>query len=193
MSDHPVATIIRTRSGELDFQEYFVRRHHADDVVGVRFSGIEAATIGDEVRRAVAAAEVIIFCPSNPIVSIGPILAVPQMRQILRAAGVPIVAVSPIVAGQALRGPADQMLLGLGYEPSPVAIAEIYKDLIDGLVIDQQDSAEAERIRALPLEVLVTDTIMRDAHDRDRLAGEVLRFAAQLRAGRGHAADRGRT
>jgi len=191
MSDDSVATIIRTRSGELDFQEYFVRRHHADDVVGVRFSGIEAATISDEVRRAVAAAEAIIFCPSNPIVSIGPILEVPQMREILRASRAPTVAVSPIVAGQALRGPADQMLLGLGYEPSPVAIAEIYKDLIDGLVIDQQDSAEADRIRALSLEVLITDTIMRDAHDRERLAGEALRFASQLRAGRSHAADRG--
>jgi len=191
MSDDPVATIIRTGSGELDFQEYFVRRHHADDVVGVRFAGIESATISTEVGRAIASADAIIFCPSNPIVSIGPILAVPEMREILHAAEAPIVAVSPIVAGQALRGPADRMLLGLGYEPSPVAIAEIYRDLIDGLVIDRQDSAATERIRALSLEVLVTDTIMTDASDRERLAGEVLRFAAGLRAERGHAADRG--
>ena len=103
--------------------------------------------------------------------------------------GIPASAAA-IVAGQALRGPADQMLLGLGYEPSPVAIAEIYGDLIDGLVMDHQDSAVAERIQALSLEVLVTDTIMTDASGRERLAGEVLRFAAGLRDGRGPA-DRG--
>jgi LPPG:FO 2-phospho-L-lactate transferase len=158
----------------------------------VRFAGIEAATVSEEARRALEMADAIILCPSNPIVSIGPILAVPGMREILRAVQAPIVAVSPIVAGQALRGPADQMLLGLGYEASSVAIAEIYKDIVDGLVIDRLDSAETERIRALSLEVLVTDTIMTDTRDRERLAGEVLRFAAELRTDKNRGQESGR-
>lgn len=181
MSDAPVATIVRTPDGELAFQDYFVRRHHADDVQGVRFTGIEQARPTPQVVAAIQAADAIIFCPSNPVVSIGPILAVPGMRELLRDASAPKVAVSPIVGGQALRGPADRMLSGLGYESSSFAVASLYKDLLAGMVIDRQDAAEAPRIEALGMRVLVTDTIMSDVAARERLAGEVLRFAGELR------------
>jgi LPPG:FO 2-phospho-L-lactate transferase len=191
MSDDPVATMVRTPSGELAFQDYFVRRHHADDVLGVRFLGIEEATLSQEVQGAVRSADTIVFCPSNPIVSIGPILAIPGMRPLLASAAVPKIAVSPIVSGHALRGPADKMLAGLGYLPSCVAVAELYRDLIDGFVIDTLDSALSAEIEALGIRVLVTDTIMHTAPDRLRLAGEVLEFADRLRGQAGAADLRG--
>ena len=181
MSDDPVATIVRTPAGELAFQDYFVRRHQADDVLGVRFAGIEQARPTRQVVEAIQSADAIVFCPSNPVVSIGPILAVPGMRDLLRKAAAPKVAVSPIVGGQALRGPADRMLAGLGYESSSFAVASLYKDLLAGMIIDRQDEAEAPRIAALGMRVLVTDTIMSDIAARERLAGEVLRFAGELR------------
>ncbi|MGO8947542.1 MAG: 2-phospho-L-lactate transferase [Ktedonobacterales bacterium] len=187
MSDDPVATIIQTPSGDLAFQDYFVRRQHADEVVGVRFAGIEAATISEETRLAIGEAEVIVLCPSNPIVSIGPILAIPGMRQLLGSAAGPVVAVSPIVSGHALRGPADKMLAGLGYESSSVAVAQLYRNLVDGMVIDQQDASLAPRIEALGLDVLITDSIMSNVGDRVRLAGEVLEFAGRLRRRPDHA------
>jgi LPPG:FO 2-phospho-L-lactate transferase len=187
MSDDPVATLVHTPGGELAFQDYFVRRHHADDVLGVRFLGIEEATLSQEVQGAVKSADTIIFCPSNPIVSIGPILEIPGMRPLLASAPAPRVAVSPIVSGHALRGPADKMLAGLGYLPSCVAVAQLYQDLIDGFVIDNLDSALAPEIEALGIQVLVTDTIMSQIPDRLRLAGEVLEFANRLRASAGTA------
>lgn len=180
MSDTPVATMVRTPAGELTFQEYFVARRHADDVRGVRFAGIEEAAIPREVRTAAESATAIVFCPSNPVVSIGPILAVPGMRDLLRGLGVPIVAVSPIVGGRALRGPADRMLAGLGVEVSPFGIASLYRDLLAGIVIDHEDTAEAGRIEALGIRTLVTNTIMGGEDDRKRLAGEVLAFAGAL-------------
>jgi LPPG:FO 2-phospho-L-lactate transferase len=179
MSDDPVATLIHTESGELAFQDYFVRRHHADAVLGVRFLGIEEATVSQEVQSLLQSAEAIIFCPSNPIVSIGPILAIPGMRALLTSATAPKVAVSPIVSGHALRGPADTMLAGLGHLPSCVGVAQLYQDLIDGFVIDSLDRHLAGAIEALGMQVLVTDTIMRQTPDRDRLASEVLEFAAR--------------
>lgn len=181
MSDATVATRVRTPDGELAFQDYFVRRHHSDEVLGIRFAGIETARPSDAVREAIAQAEAIIFCPSNPIVSIGPILAVPGLRDQLHTARVPRVAISPIVGGQALRGPADRMLAGLGDEVSALGVARIYADVLDGMVIDNTDAALAERITAeLHLAVHVTDTIMRNETDRQRLASETLRFARQL-------------
>lgn len=185
MADAPVATRVRTPAGELAFQDYFVRRHHSDDVLGIRFEGIEEAQPTRAVRDAIAQAEAIVFCPSNPIVSIGPILAVPGMRDLLQAAHAPRVAVSPIVAGQALRGPADRMLAGLGDEVSPLGVARLYAGLLDGMIIDRTDAALAERIRdELRVEVHVTDTIMRDRSDRMRLAQETLHFAQHLASAR---------
>lgn len=180
MADEPVATVVRTPQGDLAFQEYFVRRQQRDDVRGVSFAGIEHARVTEAVREALAQAEAIVFCPSNPLVSIGPILAVPGMRALLAASPAPKVAVSPIVGGRALKGPADRMLAGLGHDVSPLGVAELYRDLIDGLVIDREDAALAPAIEALGPCVLVTETIMRDAADRERLARETLDFARTL-------------
>lgn len=181
MADEPVGTIVETPDGPLSFQEYFVRRRHQDPVEGIRFDGIAAATLPDGVAAALAGAEAIILCPSNPFVSLGPILAVADCRARLAAAPGPKVAISPIIGGRALKGPADQMLAGLGHEVSPLGVARLYQDFLDGLVIDEEDAALAPRIEALGIRTLVTGTIMGEADDRRRLAEEVLAFATTLR------------
>ena len=191
MSDAPVRTLVRTDEGWLEFQEYFVARAQAPAVHEVRFEGAEAAGPSTEVLAAIEAAGAIVVAPSNPIVSIGPILALPGMREALAGArerGVPIVAVSPIIAGRALKGPADRMLASLGHEPSVVGIARLYRGLADGLVVDRVDEALVSAIEALGLAVLATDTIMTDDASRERLARETLAFARRL-AGRTAAAD----
>lgn len=180
MSDQPIATVVLTPAGELAFQEYFVRRRHADDVLGVRFEGIEQASAPIGVLDAIRSARVIVFCPSNPIVSIGPILAVPGIRDAVLASTAPKVAVSPIVGGRALKGPADRMLAGLGEEVSAYGVAAHYAGLLSGIVIDTVDAADAPRIEALGMRALVTDTVMRDLADRARLARDVVRFAEAL-------------
>lgn len=182
MSDEPVATMIDTPGGRLDFQQYFVGRRHADEVTGVHFAGIDEARPTTAVCEALDAAEAIVFCPSNPIVSIGPILAVPGMRAALALATAPKVAVSPIVGGQALKGPAAQMLAGLGHEVSAAGVAAIYAGVIDGLIIDLLDERLAPRIEALGMRVLVTDTVMRDDDDRAELARESLAFSQAIAA-----------
>ena len=186
MCDEPVGTIVETPDGPLSFQDYFVRRHHRDAVTGIRFAGIAAATLPEGVGAALDAAEAIIFCPSNPFVSLGPILAVPGFGERLAAAPGPRVAVSPIVGGRALKGPADRMLAGLGHDVSTLGVARLYAGMLDGLIIDNEDAALAPAIEALGLRVLVTGTIMGDESDRRRLAGETLAFARSLpaRAGR---------
>ncbi len=181
MCDETVATRVRTPQGTLDFQDYFVRRHHGDRVLGLEFSGIEAARVTDEVRAAVAGAGAIVLCPSNPFVSIGPILAVPGLRELLRGAGVPIVAVSGIVAGQALRGPAADMLEALGHEPSALGVARLYQNFADTFVLDEADRALAPAVEALGLRVLVTPTVMQTFEDRRRLAAAILDFIASMR------------
>jgi LPPG:FO 2-phospho-L-lactate transferase len=186
MTDAAVATRVNTPAGELAFQDYFVRRHHSDEVLGVRFEGIADAQLTQPLRDAIDQAETIIFCPSNPIVSIGPILAVAGVRDLLRQARAPRVAISPIVGGQALRGPADRMLAGLGDEVSAFGVARLYADVLDGMIIDSADASLVGRIRdELHLDVHVTDTVMRVQSDRLRLAQEALQFAQHLaRAGK---------
>jgi LPPG:FO 2-phospho-L-lactate transferase len=183
MCDEPVATLVETPAGELGFQDYFVRRRQTDDVWSVRFMGIESARLPQVVRDVCASAEVIVFCPSNPIVSVGPILAVPGMREALAMSGAPKVAVSPIVGGRALKGPADRMLQGLGREVSPLGVARIYQGLIQGMVIDRVDADLRGRIEDLDMRTLATDTVMRSVEGRRELAAEVLTFARSL-AGR---------
>lgn len=180
MCDEPVATMVDTPDGRLDFQEYFVRRRHADTVRGVSFAGIETATLPAAIGAALAAADAIVFCPSNPIVSLGPILAVPGFHQRLAAAQCPKIGVSPIIGGRALKGPADQMLADLGLDVSCLGVAKLYQDVLDGWVIDQVDAALAPSIQALGLQTLVTQTVMTTNADRDRLAGEMLAFATTL-------------
>ena len=181
MCDEPVATRVHTPDGPLEFQDYFVRRRQEDEVLGVDLRGLEEAWVAESVSGAVAEAGVIVFCPSNPIVSIGPILAVPGMREALSGASAPKVAVSPIVGGRALKGPADRMMDSLGHEVSATGVARLYEGLVNGMVVDRADAAEKDDIAALGMEVLVTDTVMRDEGDRERLAREVLDFSVALR------------
>lgn len=191
MSDTPVATIVQTPEGELAFQDYFVRRRHADTVVGVRFAGAETAEAAPGALAALARATAILLCPSNPLLSIEPILRVGDVRAALEAATAPIVAVSPIVGGQALKGPADRILQAQGFDVSPLGVARWYGALLDGLVIDQTDAALAPEIAALGVQPLVAQTIMRDHADRERLARETLAFTASLtRRPRSHMAEK---
>jgi len=180
MSDQPVETLVQTPEGTLEFQEYFVRHRHADVVTGVLFKGVESASLTTEVESALLDADAIIFCPSNPIVSIGPILAVPGMKECLRQAGAPKVAISPIIGGAALKGPAADMLSTMGHETSAAGVAAIYGGLVDGMVIDNVDSDLAPRIIGMGMDVEVTDTIMKSEQDRARLAQTVLSFCARL-------------
>lgn len=174
MSDEPVATFIHAAGMDLAFQEYFVARRQQDDVEAVSFRGIEKARPTSEVLAAIADADVIVFCPSNPIVSVGPILGVPGMSEAIRASEAVRIAVSPIVGGKALKGPADRMLTSLGVESSALGVARLYQDLIDVMVIDLADEVLAPAIQALGLEVVVTGTVMGGLEDRQRLGEQVL-------------------
>jgi LPPG:FO 2-phospho-L-lactate transferase len=189
MTDATVRTRVRTDAGWLDFQDYFVRLHQEPEVREVRFEGVDAATVTPEVREAFRTAEVIVVAPSNPIVSIGPILAVPGLLAEIataRGRGMPVIGVSGIVGGKALRGPADRMLASLGNEPSALGVARCYAavELLDVFVIDREDEALAETIRALGLEVVVTDTIMTDGASRAALAHEMVAAAVGRAAAR---------
>jgi LPPG:FO 2-phospho-L-lactate transferase len=180
MCDEPVATVLKVPEGLLEFQEYFVRRGQKDEVLAVELSGIENARIPAEVSEAISRAEAIILCPSNPVVSIGPILAVPGVSELLTNCRVPRVAVSPIVGGRALKGPADRMLRSLGHEVSAAGVARMYEGAVDGFVVDRLDGEEEAEISALGMRVLTTDAVMRDGPDRERLAREVLNFCSEL-------------
>jgi LPPG:FO 2-phospho-L-lactate transferase len=169
-TDERLRTMIHTPDGEIDFQTYYVRHQHADRVTGIRFDGAELARPAPGVAEALRDAAAIVIAPSNPLISIAPILAITAVRELLVQRSAPCVAVSPIVAGSALRGPAAAMLESLGHEPSPVGVAAIYEGLIDALVIDRQDADLAGRVEALGIRAVVTDTIMRDAGARRRLA-----------------------
>jgi LPPG:FO 2-phospho-L-lactate transferase len=177
MSDDPVRTEVRTDAAWLEFQDYFVRLRQEPTVLGVRFRGAADARPTREVLDALTSSDAIVICPSNPVVSIGPILAVPGLRAGILAArrrGVPVAALSPIVGGRALKGPADRMLASLGHESSALGVARLYADLVDVMTIDQLDSEQAPEIEALGLRVVVVDSIMTDDASRARLAGVVL-------------------
>ncbi len=183
MSDDRVRTEIRTTEGWLEFQEYFVRLRQAPEVLEVRFPGSAAALPTTEVRAAIEAAGAIVIAPSNPIASVGPILAVAGLREALlqaRAGGTPIVAISGIIGGRALKGPADRMLASLGHEPSALGVARLYAGLAGAFVLDPVDASLAAQIEALGMRTLVTDTIMVDDASRARVAAEVLAFATGL-------------
>ena len=180
MSDDPVLTILETPEGRLEFQEYFVRRGQRDEVLGIELRGIEEAGPTESVLAAISGADVIVFCPSNPVVSVGPILALPGMTEALATSSAPKVAVSPIVGGRALKGPADRMLASLGHEVSATGVARMYAGLVDGMVVDRADQSERAGIEILGMRVLVTESVMHDAEDRARLASETLKFGAGL-------------
>ena len=182
MSDDPVRTIVQTAGGELPFQRYFVGEQCRPVVTGIRFEGAAAAAPSPGLSAALARRDVaaVIVCPSNPYLSIDPILAVPGLRAGLEALGAPIVAVSPIVGGRALKGPAAKLMLELGVMPSAAAIAGHYGGRLDGLVVDLEDAEEADALAVLGLPTLATGAVMQDDEDRIRLARDTLAFALDL-------------
>jgi LPPG:FO 2-phospho-L-lactate transferase len=182
MTNESVATMIQTPAGELTFHDYFVRRQQQDEVTGVRLAGIETAGATQEAMNAIGSAELIVFCPSNPIVSIGPLLAIPELRHAVEQSRAPRVAVSPIIQGKALKGPADRMLSSLGYDASAVGVAHILRSAIDGYVLDEQDADSLPAIEAMGLAARALQTIMGDKDDRARLGREVIGFGLSLRS-----------
>jgi LPPG:FO 2-phospho-L-lactate transferase len=180
MSDDAVSTRVHTRAGELAFQDYFVRRRAAPTVAAVRFAGAGEARPAPGVTAALAGAGVILIAPSNPFLSIDPILAVSGVRAALAGTAANVVAISPIVAGRALKGPTAKIMTELGLPPSPVAIAHHYGGVLDGLVIDEQDSRYRQEIGSLGLAVAVTQTVMQSEDDKVALARFTLQFAESL-------------
>ena len=170
MSDQPVRTIVETEAGDLPFQEYFVHRRCEPRVKGFRFDGVAAAEPAPGAREAIESAEAVIICPSNPWVSIDPIL------HILKRIEKPVLAVSPIISGQAVKGPAAKMFLELGIEPSAMAVANHYCGLATGFVLDVLDLQLEENIRSLNMRTLVTNTLMKSLDNRKQLASDILDF-----------------
>ncbi|MDD5175325.1 MAG: 2-phospho-L-lactate transferase [Sterolibacterium sp.] len=179
MSDDAVSTRVATSEGELGFQEYFVQRQCQPAVSGLRFAGAAAARPSAGAVAALGAKNLsaIILCPSNPWLSIDPLRALPGMRALLRASGAPVVAVSPLVGGKAVKGPTAKIMAELGLPVTPTAVVRHYADWIDGFVLDVRDAKYTDEI---DMPVLLTDTLMRDIADRRRLASVTLEFAAML-------------
>lgn len=170
MSNDPVRTIVHTEAGALPFQQYFVKGRSEGQVEKVELRGLDTAQAAPGVCEAIQSAQLVILPPSNPIVSIGPILALPGVREAMRTTTAPIVAISPLVAGKPIKGPADRLLGGLGIEVSAVGVATLYRDFLDTFVIDTRDAAQRERLEQLGLSVIVTDTIMSDVGKSTALA-----------------------
>jgi LPPG:FO 2-phospho-L-lactate transferase len=174
-TDDPLATFVETAAGVFGFQEWFVARGHRDEPDGFRFEGAESAAPAPGVLEALAEADLLLIAPSNPHVSIWPILAVPDLREAVAARRVPCVAVSPLVGGRAVKGPADSMLARLAGGTSPAHVASCYEGLIDALVVDE---ADAHALDGLPVRPIVTKTLMTDADARRRLAEAAITIAA---------------
>ena len=174
MSDDPVPTVIDTAEGELHFQEYLVKRRAEPVVRGIRFDGVEKARPAKGVLDAIRDADRILVCPSNPLISIGPILAVPGIRDALRACKAKVIAVCPIVGGKSLKGPSDKMLAELGHEASAHGVAKLYADFSGMFVIDPADRAQAESIRNLGMKVGVVPTVMKTRAQKRKLARSLL-------------------
>ena len=186
MSDDPVRTVVETRDeGDLPFQEYFVRRRCEPAVQGLRFEGAPAARMSAAFTSALAdpMLDAVVVCPSNPYLSVDPILAIPGVRAALAGCAAPVVAVSPIVGGRAIKGPAAKIMGELGVDVSAATVAARYRDLLDGFVLDETDRALATTIESAGagVRVRVEQTVMRTDEDRARLATSVLGFARFLR------------
>ncbi len=177
MCNEQVRTLVTTEeAGVLPFQEYFVRRHAQDTVTNLQYKGIEAATLSEEVREVLTDPALIVLCPSNPYLSLAPILAVPGMRELIRHTTAPVVVISPIVGGAALKGPAAALMRSFGgeNEASALGIARLYAGFAGRFVLDQQDVAQQAQIEELAFKVMVTDTVMTDEAAKIRLAREIL-------------------
>lgn len=184
MSDDRVATMLDTTLGTLNFQEYFVRERHQVDVRAVRFEGAEGARAAPGVIESIESAEVVILAPSNPVTSIGPILAVPGVRQALCCTTAPVAAVSPIVGGAAVSGPAGVLMKRKGWPSTIAGVAQAYEDFLDVLVVDLEDHSDADHLREGGLHVLCANTIMHSLQDRQELASFTLHAALQARGAR---------
>src|SRR3954470_11271113 len=179
MSDDRVRTVVHTATGPLAFQDYFVRRRAEPPVERIEFDGVRDAHMSPGLAAALDSSELeaIVLCPSNPYLSIAPILAVPGVRDALAQRRVPSIAVSPIIGGRALKGPAAKIMHELGATPSSLAIAEFYRGLIDALVLDDADANLVEGVSALAIQPIVTRTVMHDAAARKSLAHKIIDFA----------------
>jgi LPPG:FO 2-phospho-L-lactate transferase len=174
MSDSPVRTMVDSDEGELAFQEYFVHRQCAPKVKGFRFDGVEVAEPVVGAKEAIEGADAVVICPSNPWVSVDPIL------QIIKKIDKPIVAVSPIIGGKTVKGPAAKMYSELGIEPSALAVAKHYRNILTGFVLDNVDLSMEKDVKKMNVKTLVTDTLMNNLTDRTRLAEDVLHFIGSL-------------
>ena len=177
MSNDPVRTrIVTLDGGSLDFQEYFVKRRHADEVASVLFEGASEASPAPGVLASIRDADQIVICPSNPVLSLGPILAVPGIRPALVERRADVVAISPIVGGAALKGPAAKLLPVVGTEATAAGVAGIYRDFCGTMVVDRVDAGLRAAIQALGMRTLATQTIMHAPADAELLAKEVLQL-----------------
>lgn len=174
MTDSPVPTMVHTDEGTLAFQEYFVRRAFRPRVRGFTYEGVENASPAPGVLRTLRESDAIIVCPSNPFISIGPILAVPGMRDALRESPATVMAISPIVAGEALKGPAAAMMHQLGLEVSATSVAALYQDFVDAFVLDSRDDKLRGAVSALGIEAYCMDTIMNNEASKIALAQSIM-------------------
>lgn len=174
VSDNRIRTVVETAAGTLAFQEYFVKRRTEDDVRSVRFEGAAEAMPAPGVIEAILDADVVALAPSNPVVSIGPLLAVPGVREALRSTRARVVAISPIVGGKTIKGPADRMMASLGMTPNAVGVAEAYRDFLDILIIDEQDRDLAAAVEATGVRAVVTQTVMHGPAEKRALAETAL-------------------
>jgi LPPG:FO 2-phospho-L-lactate transferase len=181
MSDDRVATMLDTSKGTLNFQEYFVRERHQVEVRAVRFEGAENSHPAPGVVESVESAEAVILAPSNPVTSIGPILAVPGVRDALRGTSASVTAVSPIVGGAAVSGPAGALMKRKGWPSTIAGVAQAYEDFLDVLVVDLEDHADADHLREGGLHVLCANTLMKTMEDKQELARFTLHAALQAR------------
>lgn len=180
MSDDRIETWIDTDVGEMHFQEYYIKHAMRPEVRGVKIKGARDASAAPLVLDSIDSADLVIICPSNPIISIGPILEVKEVRQRLVGAPGLKVAVSPLMRGKPLKGPADKLMRGLGMEASSTQVARLYADFLDVLVIDPSDAGEAAGIEALGISVFVTDTVIPDERSSRRLSRDILDFTESL-------------
>lgn len=182
-TDDAVQTVMQTLDGDMAFQEWFVRARCEPPALGLRYEGAAAARPTPEVLSALSGAAWVVIGPSNPYLSIGPMLALPGFMEALSATRAPVVAVTPIIGGRAVKGPAARMLTDMAGEASPTAVAAMYRLFLDGMVIDAMDAGEATRIEDHGIRVHVCDTLMTGSAERARLAAEVLAFAERLSSG----------
>ncbi len=179
MTDQQVETRVLTPAGEIGFEEYFVRERYRVPVHGVRFDGVETAAPAPGVLEAIRASEAVLLAPSNPVTSLGPILAIPGIREALRQTAAPVGAVSPIVAGAAVSGPAATLMQVQGLPPSAEGVARLYSDFLDVLVVDERDAHAAARLEAMGRRVLCAKTMMKSMEDKAALAQAALEATLQ--------------